>query len=86
MNIMRRRHNAPDPLFPQTGGNLQPLPGVFRAVVDTDVYKRQVLGRSRMWPMEATTSYPGPRYFCMVLALAGDSTITSFDMYSITYL
>src|SRR5262245_42995433 len=35
------------------------------------------LGRSLMWPTEAFTSKPLPRYFLMVLALAGDSTITS---------
>src|SRR2546423_241435 len=34
------------------------------------------LARSRMWPTLAATSKPGPRYFWMVLALAGDSTIT----------
>ena len=31
-----------------------------------------------MWPMEATTSYPRPRYFLMVLPLAGLSTMTNF--------
>ena len=35
-----------------------------------------LLGRSRMCPMDALTSKPGPRYFPMVFALAGDSTIT----------
>src|SRR5690349_5244534 len=35
------------------------------------------VGRSRRWPMVAFTSYPEPRYFPMVLALVGDSTITS---------
>src|SRR5690349_6435250 len=34
--------------------------------------------RSRMCPTEACTSYPSPRYCAMVLAFAGDSTITSF--------
>src|SRR5687767_8166384 len=34
------------------------------------------VGRSRRWPMVAFTSYPAPRYFPMVLALVGDSTIT----------
>ena len=31
-----------------------------------------------MCPMEAFTSKPGPRYFPMVFALAGDSTMTKF--------
>ena len=35
------------------------------------------LGRSRMWPTEAITLYPLPRYLVMVLALDGLSTITS---------
>src|SRR5689334_15306926 len=35
------------------------------------------VGRSRRCPMVAFTSYPDPRYFPMVLALVGDSTITS---------
>jgi hypothetical protein len=30
-----------------------------------------------MWPTEAFTTKPGPRYFSIVLALAGLSTITS---------
>src|SRR3972149_1375728 len=34
-------------------------------------------GRSRTWPYEALTTYPFPRNFVMVLALAGDSTMTS---------
>src|ERR1700761_148994 len=34
-------------------------------------------GRSLMWPLEATTSNPDPRYFLIVLAFAGDSTTTS---------
>src|SRR5680860_1829320 len=34
-------------------------------------------GRSRMCPMEDSTTYPGPRYPEMVRALAGDSTMTS---------
>src|SRR3954469_165995 len=37
-----------------------------------------LLGRSRTCPLEARTSNPGPRYFPMVRALAGDSTITRF--------
>jgi hypothetical protein len=36
-----------------------------------------LLGRSRMWPIEAFTTNPRPRYFSIVLALAGLSTITS---------
>src|SRR5574338_144354 len=34
------------------------------------------LGRSFTWPTEASTWYERPRYFLMVLALAGDSTTT----------
>src|SRR4051812_36587278 len=34
------------------------------------------VGRSRRWPMVAFTSYPAPRYFPIVLALVGDSTMT----------
>src|SRR5215207_8268287 len=34
------------------------------------------VGRSRRWPTVAFTSYPAPRYFPIVLALVGDSTIT----------
>ena len=33
-------------------------------------------GRSFTWPTEARTSKPRPRYFLMVLAFAGDSTMT----------
>src|SRR5262245_19579833 len=36
------------------------------------------LGRSRTWPLLAVTSKSGPRYLPMVLALAGDSTMTRF--------
>ena len=35
------------------------------------------LGRSMMCPTDARTSNPLPRYFSIVFALAGDSTITS---------
>src|SRR5205807_4953707 len=35
------------------------------------------LGRSMMWPTEAFTVYPDPRYFLIVFAFAGDSTTTS---------
>jgi hypothetical protein len=34
-------------------------------------------GRSTTWPTDAFTVKPEPRYFLMVLALAGDSTTTS---------
>ena len=34
-------------------------------------------GRSMTWPTDAFTVKPAPRYFLMVLALAGDSTTTS---------
>ncbi len=34
-------------------------------------------GRSRMWPMLDSTTYPRPRYEEIFFALAGDSTITS---------
>lgn len=36
-----------------------------------------LVGRSRMWPMLDFTTYWLPRYLLMVLALAGDSTMTS---------
>ena len=36
------------------------------------------LGRSRMCPIEEVTSKSFPKNFSMVLALAGDSTITRF--------
>src|SRR5207248_3313878 len=39
---------------------------------------KRLLGKSRTWPMLATTSKSGPRYLLIVLALAGDSTITRF--------
>src|SRR6476469_987961 len=35
-----------------------------------------LLGRSRMWPLEAVTEEPLTRYRSIVRALAGDSTIT----------
>src|SRR3546814_18271607 len=35
-------------------------------------------GRSRTWPNEARTVWPGPRYFSMVFAFAGLSTTTTF--------
>src|SRR5262245_5839044 len=37
---------------------------------------RRRLGRSRTWPMLASTLKPGPRYLVIVLALVGDSTTT----------
>src|SRR5262245_51147636 len=39
---------------------------------------KRLLGRSRTCPLQATTSYSGPRYLLMVLALVGDSTMTRF--------
>src|SRR5207244_13177326 len=39
---------------------------------------KRLLGKSRTCPLLATTSKSGPRYLLMVLALAGDSTITRF--------
>lgn len=35
-----------------------------------------LLGKSLTWPMEASTTKFFPKYFPIVLALAGDSTIT----------
>src|SRR5258707_10291629 len=35
-------------------------------------------GRSRTWPNEARTSYEEPKYLLIVLAFAGDSTMTIF--------
>ncbi|MNV86375.1 hypothetical protein D3C71_1804040 [compost metagenome] len=35
-----------------------------------------LVGRSRIWPMLDFTTYWLPRYLLMVLALAGDSTMT----------
>ena len=37
-----------------------------------------LLGRSHTWPKDASTLKSSPRYRLMVLALAGDSTMTSF--------
>src|SRR5579863_4574483 len=37
---------------------------------------RVLLGRSFTWPRDASTVKPAPRYFWMVFALAGDSTMT----------
>ena len=39
--------------------------------------------RSRTWPYEASTLKSPPRYFSMVLALAGDSTMTRFLLISL---
>src|SRR5262249_35737072 len=36
-----------------------------------------LFGRSRMWPIDATTLKSRPRYLLMVFAFAGDSTTTS---------
>ena len=38
---------------------------------------RPLLGRSAIWPTEGRTSNSGPRYWEMVLAFAGDSTMTN---------
>src|SRR5256885_2977577 len=39
-----------------------------------------LLGRSMTWPIEASTVKPFPRYFSIVFAFVGDSTITKpFD-------
>src|SRR5947209_5318071 len=44
---------------------------------------RVLLGRSFTCPREASTEKPFPRYFWMVFALAGDSTMTKpFDNFS----
>src|SRR3989344_3380237 len=40
-----------------------------------------LLGKSRICPTDARTVNPLPRYFSIVLAFAGDSTITSFIFY-----
>src|SRR3954463_15216829 len=37
-----------------------------------------LLGRSRTCPIDAFTMKPSPRYLLIVLAFAGDSTITRF--------
>ena len=42
-----------------------------------------LLGRSRRCPMDAVTLYPLPRYFSIVLAFAGDSTMTSSFAFAI---
>jgi hypothetical protein len=47
---------------------------LLKAVLDVDPI---FLGRSLMCPFDATTSYLAPRYFLIVFAFAGDSTITS---------
>ena len=41
------------------------------------VLAEPLVGRSRMWPMLDFTTYSLPKYLLMVLALAGDSTMTS---------
>ena len=35
------------------------------------------VGMSRMWPTEASTTHPAPRYPAIDLILLGDSTMTS---------
>src|SRR5262249_44099102 len=39
---------------------------------------KRLLGRSRTWPLLATTSKSGPKDLLIVRALAGDSTMTRF--------
>src|SRR5947209_2427922 len=39
---------------------------------------KRLLGKSRTWPLLAVTSKSAPRYLLIVLALAGDSTMTRF--------
>jgi hypothetical protein len=41
-------------------------------------------GKSRMCPTDATTLYLPSKYFEIVLALAGDSTINNYMVLSIT--
>src|SRR5208283_314787 len=59
------------------------LPGITSYSVANSLSRstpRDFLGKSLMCPSEASTSYPAPRYFWIVFALAGDSTITKpFD-------
>src|SRR3954447_7111406 len=44
---------------------------------------KRLLGKSRTWPLQATTSYSGPRYLLIVLALVGDSTMTRFFFFRV---
>src|ERR1700681_2644915 len=55
------------------------LPGMMTYSVSKSLSvstPRVLLGRSLTWPSEASTVKPLPRYFWIVLALAGDSTMT----------
>src|ERR1700757_1824669 len=47
---------------------------------------KRFCGRSRTWPLLAATSKSGPRYLLIVLALAGDSTITRFFFFRVATL
>src|SRR2546425_11406295 len=57
----------------------------FRAAIDSYCSSKSLststpsllFGRSRMWPIDATTLNSRPRYLLMVFAFAGDSTTTS---------
>jgi hypothetical protein len=49
----------------------------FGTLASSDSTRSPPAGRSRMWPKEDFTINPLPRYLLMVLALAGDSTMTS---------
>ena len=56
----------------------RPLTGIYSGVKSFSTSTPILLrGRSRRWPMEATTLKSPPRYFSIVFAFAGDSTITS---------
>src|SRR5438132_469639 len=48
----------------------------FGARFSSDSSRLPPAGRSRMWPNEDFTTKALPRYLLIVLALAGDSTIT----------
>src|SRR5579883_1192558 len=47
---------------------------------------KRVLGKSRTCPLLAATSKSAPRYLLMVLALAGDSTITKFFFFRVAIM
>src|SRR6516162_7833055 len=51
------------------------LPGMTMYSVSIST-PRVLLGKSFTWPSEASTVKPFPRYFWIVFALAGDSTMT----------
>src|SRR5580658_679689 len=55
------------------------LPGITTYSVRKSLSKStpsDFFGKSLIWPSEASTSYPEPRYFWIVFAFAGDSTMT----------